>query len=156
MDGSRPACIRVLNGLGDSIYHRPFLRGNWCVHTRYPELFKDLDVSFNCGREPDIVTRYDSKSLKFRHIIGCISKFFKDLDTFKFDLPEFEKPDIQNYVVIRLTQEWSICTKLRSWRRKWDIRRLGPLSNVMAWNILMALCLMFIFGIMMGSWISHP
>jgi hypothetical protein len=73
-----------------------------CVHTKYPELFRDLDVSFNCDREPDIVTRYDSKSLKFRHIIGCISKFFKDFDTFKFDLPDYgEFPNLRNYVLIR-------------------------------------------------------
>ena len=87
-----------MGGLGDSIYHRPFIRKNICVHTKYPELF---DGSFNCGREPDISTRYDSKSLVFSSIIGAIEKFFPKHEVFKFDLPEFQKPDLGKYVVIR-------------------------------------------------------
>lgn len=102
MDMSRPTCVRILNGLGDSIYHRPFIQQGWCLHTRYPELFRDLDVTFNCGGDPQVKTSYTSRTIALTNTIGAIERWLPKTDNFKFELPDYgEFPNLENYVVIR-------------------------------------------------------
>jgi len=98
----RPTCVRILNGLGDSIYHRPFLREHgWCLHTKYPELFSDLGARLGCEQEPEVKAHYTTKTIALMNTMEAIGRWFPKVENLKLDLPEFQKPDIQNYVVIR-------------------------------------------------------
>lgn len=102
--------IRIMNGLGDTIYHRPFVieylhHHNLTLDTKYPELFSDLEVEFSSLDHPDIAPTYNTKDLRFRNILGNIGRFFPPLATnvdFTFNLPKFPRfLDHPKYAVIR-------------------------------------------------------
>lgn len=101
--------VRVMNGLGDAIYHRPYIR-NLCkreeviLDTRWPLLFGDLDFDPTCQFDHDIRPSYDSKSLRFGNIPQAIEKFFPEhcRHPWVFDLPAFKcSPVGGKYAVIR-------------------------------------------------------
>lgn len=93
--------------LGDAIYCRPFVRAlskkrDIWVETKWPDLYGDIRFCTDAPNGPIVIPRYDSKSLIFKNIIGCIEGHFppEAADGFAFDLPEFTKRR-GRYAVIR-------------------------------------------------------
>ena len=92
--------IKVMNSLGDSVYHRPFVRAfASSIDTKWPDLFSDLKFRDFDGEKPRS-PGYTSKNLALCNITRAIGRFFPDPDPFVFDLPEFPKPG-GRYAVIR-------------------------------------------------------
>jgi hypothetical protein len=100
--------VRIMNGLGDAIYHRPFIK-DLCrkgedvwLDTRWPDVFSDLPIK--AGAPQGVFHRpfYNSRSLCFGNILNAIGKAFPPLEQFDFDLPAFPKPQGRDrYAVLR-------------------------------------------------------
>jgi hypothetical protein len=114
----RPVIVKGMRGLGDNIFQRPFIRllardREVFLYTPWPELYRDLPVSFLHEPTPlrtqrknidkqhtavwakhpkgqvDVITvSYGSKSLELQNIIGTMEVLFR-LPFTKLDLPPF-------------------------------------------------------------------
>lgn len=97
-----------MNGLGDAIYCRPFVRamaarGPLHLETKWPDLYRDVPRADGEPQGRPILPRYDAKSLIFKNILTAIGEHFPEeaREPFAFDLPEFPKPELGRYAVIR-------------------------------------------------------
>lgn len=96
-----------MNGLGDAIYHRPFVRDlasrvEVTLDTLYPELFSDLPVAFGQSDAHDIRPHYTSRQLALGNIVNAIGRHFPPVGRFVFDLPAFPSPVSGRYAVVRV------------------------------------------------------
>lgn len=108
-----PVRVHVMPGLGDAIYHRPFVRNlamerPVILHTKWPELFSDLpNIEFAPPDKASSGIRpwYNTKTLKFRSIPDAIGSFFPKSDLPLFlDLPRdpLIPPPYNKYAAVRL------------------------------------------------------
>lgn len=93
-------------GLGDAIYHRPFLRflsgtGPVWVDTAWPDLFSDLPLAGGPPEGEVIAPHYRWKQVRLHGVPGAIARFFPPIDDYAFDLPRFASPVEGQYAVIR-------------------------------------------------------
>jgi hypothetical protein len=96
-----------MNGLGDAIYHRPFIRdlssrAGLSLDTKYPEMFSDLPVAFARSEAHDIRPHYTSRQLALGSIVQAIGRHFPPVERFVFDLPRFPSPVSGRYAVVRV------------------------------------------------------